>query len=227
MCIDAGRARPASFFFASYRHVVNLWVLVYPYIMLLLKKHLVKLVRDGKKRQTLRFWTRPIVSVGQVSFTPGLGRMLITGVDVIDDMSELTDADALADGFNNLAELIAELRRIYPSIPPKGKKLYRIAFQWPIGEKPASAAPVAKTPESAHGKVKRPRRAQSQPGQSAHLHSGIDEAPKPDCAKTLPSRSNLRRRSAQLPSSAPSSRSPTAREMKQLRDWILNQREKR
>ncbi len=193
--------------------------------MLLLKKHLVKLVREGKKRQTLRFWTRPIVSVGQVSFTPGLGRMLITGVDIINDISELTDADAQADGFNNLAELIAELRRIYPSIPPEGKKLYRIAFQWPIGEKPALDATVANTSELAHGNVSRPRRRERPSGRPANWHPGNDDTPNADTMKTLPKRANARGRSAPRTSPAPLSRSPTAHEMTQLRDWILNRRE--
>lgn len=193
--------------------------------MLLLKKHLVKLVRDGKKRQTLRFWTRPIVSVGQVSFTPGLGRMLITGVDVIHDMSELTDADAQADGFNNLAELIAELQRIYPNIPPEGKKLYRIAFQWPVGEKPTPAAPVVNTSRSVPANRKPPHGRLSQAVRPVHSHPGVGGVPNLDGKKTLSRRATPGRRSTEVPSPVPSSRSPTAREMAQLRDWILNRRE--
>lgn len=168
--------------------------------MLLLKKHLVKLVRDGKKRQTLRFWTRPIVTVGQVSFTPGLGRMLITGVEVIHDMNELTDADALADGFNNLAELMAELRRIYPRIPPVGKKLYRIAFEWPVPDKHPLAASSVVAPGI---------RKKEQP--STHQPSSRP------CADTTGDRLKHARKSK-------TARSPTAVEMTQLRDWILNQR---
>ena len=99
--------------------------------MLLLKKHLVELVRSGKKRQTIRYWTRPIVSPGQISFTPGLGKMKILSVEELTGYQELTLEDALADGFTSLPELLAELKRNYPQIPP-GKRLYRVVFQWPV-----------------------------------------------------------------------------------------------
>ena len=65
--------------------------------MLLLKRHLVALVRAGKKRQTIRLWSRPLLRTGQISFTPGLGKMLITAVDQLESLKDLTEADALAD----------------------------------------------------------------------------------------------------------------------------------
>ncbi|MGC8623696.1 MAG: ASCH domain-containing protein [Phycisphaerae bacterium] len=99
--------------------------------MLLLKKHLVALVRAGKKRQTIRYWTRPIVFPGQISFTPGLGKMKILRVEELPGYQALTLDDALADGFTSLAELLAELQRNYPQVPP-GKRLYRVVFQWPV-----------------------------------------------------------------------------------------------
>ncbi len=117
--------------------------LVYLFLMLLLKKHLVDLVRAGKKRQTLRFWTRPIVRVGQISYTPGLGRLRITAITVINDLNDLTEVDAQADGFSDLAALLAELHQIYPIIPPPGKTLYRIEFQWPA--EPERAESTAET----------------------------------------------------------------------------------
>ncbi len=119
-------------------------------LMLLLKKHLVQLVREGKKRQTIRVWSRPVVCAGQISYTPGLGKMLITRVDEITGFDELTDADAVADGFSNKSELLAELKRHYPHIPP-GKRLFRIMFQWPLAvvdsDKPA-LQPVARMEKS-------------------------------------------------------------------------------
>jgi hypothetical protein len=109
--------------------------------MLLLKKHLVELVRAGKKRQTIRYWTRPIVHAGQISFTPGLGKMKILRVDELAGYQSLTLNDANDDGFDTLDELLAELKRNYPQVPP-GKRLYRVVFQWPL-EAPAqqTAAP--------------------------------------------------------------------------------------
>jgi hypothetical protein len=114
--------------------------------MLLLKKHLVALVRAGKKRQTIRVWSRPIVRAGQVSYTPGLGKMLILRVDELDNFDVLTEADAKADGFANRAALMAELGKIYGSKVPVGKRCYRIHFQWPVGAaQPASGAPAPVT----------------------------------------------------------------------------------
>ncbi len=99
--------------------------------MLLLKKHLVDLVRAGKKRQTIRYWNRPIVFPGQISFTPGLGKMKILRVEELAGYESLTANDARDDGFDTLEELLAELRRNYPEVPP-GKRLYRVVFQWPV-----------------------------------------------------------------------------------------------
>lgn len=122
--------------------------------MLLLKKHLVDLVRAGKKRQTIRFWSRPVVRVGQISFTPGLGKMLITKVEQLAGIEQLTQTDALADGFASRAELLAELKRHYPTVPP-GKRLFRVVFEWPLqtaGPKsgsvaqPSSVPPVSNAP---------------------------------------------------------------------------------
>ncbi len=127
--------------------------------MLLLKKHLVELVRQGRKRQTIRFWSRPIVFAGQISYTPGLGKMKILSVEVVDGYAGLTEADAIADGFANRAELLAELERTYGP-PPEGKTLYRVRFDWPVDDgddatkkttKPTAAAtgPAARAPRKA------------------------------------------------------------------------------
>ncbi|MGC8540967.1 MAG: ASCH domain-containing protein [Phycisphaerae bacterium] len=110
--------------------------------MLLLKKHLVELVRAGKKRQTIRYWTRPIVFAGQISFTPGLGKMKILRVDELAGYESLTLNDARDDGFDTLEELLAELKRNYPEVPP-GKRLYRVVFQWPMELPKAAPSPTA------------------------------------------------------------------------------------
>src|SRR3954462_8724112 len=99
--------------------------------MLLLKKHLVALVRAGKKRQTIRLWTRANLRAGQISYTPGLGKMKITAIDQLASLSDLTEADAKADGFDSLGELLAEIRRIYGKSIPKDRKVFRIKFDWP------------------------------------------------------------------------------------------------
>src|SRR5438874_1869002 len=100
--------------------------------MLLLKRHLVELVRLGKKRQTIRLWSRPLLRAGQISYTPGLGKMKITAVDKLPSLAALTPADALADGFPSLPALLAEIHRIYGPTPPPNRHVYRIQFSWPI-----------------------------------------------------------------------------------------------
>ncbi|MGC8559548.1 MAG: ASCH domain-containing protein [Phycisphaerae bacterium] len=182
----------------------------------MLKKHLVDLVRDGKKRQTLRFWTRPIVSEGQVSYTPGLGRMLIKRIDLIRDISELTEIDAQADGFRDLPELLAELHRIYPVIPPVGKKLYRIIFEWPV---PDSHAKLRKSTgphrRSGNEKSRRAQRDKQTAMKAANSDGKIrkrsGKATGGQASKEFKAEEN-----AALP------RPPTRTEMFQLRDWILN-----
>jgi hypothetical protein len=115
--------------------------------MLLLKKHLVALVRAGKKTQTIRVWSRPIVRAGQLSYTPGLGKMLIVRIDELANFSVLTEADAHADGFPDRAALLAELEKIYGAKIPAGKHCYRIHFQWPVQENGAARTQSAEAPQ--------------------------------------------------------------------------------
>ena len=63
--------------------------------MLLLKRHLIDLVRAGKKRQTIRLWKSRRLRPGQISFTPGLGKMRITAVDTLEHIAD--DAGALRE----------------------------------------------------------------------------------------------------------------------------------
>ena len=184
---------------------------VYPDSVLLLKKHLVDLVREGKKRQTLRFWTRPIVSEGKVSYTPGLGRMLIKRIDLIRDISELTETDAQADGFRDLPELLAELHRIYPVIPPAGKKLYRIIFEWPVPDNHVKL-PKSTGPHRRSGN-ERPRRApRDKP--TARISDNCAENIR-KCA--LSANDKLTSEEVDAENSSASERLPTRTEMLQLR----------
>jgi len=100
--------------------------------MLLFKRHLVELIRRGQKRQTVRLWSRPLLQKGQISYTPGLGKMKITAVDLLPSLAALTEADAIADGFPSLATLLAEIHKIYGKPLPPNRQLYRIRFSWPI-----------------------------------------------------------------------------------------------
>ncbi|NNM85789.1 MAG: ASCH domain-containing protein [Phycisphaerales bacterium] len=149
--------------------------------MLLLKKHLVDLVKAGKKRQTIRFWSHAIVKPGQVSFTPGLGRMKILSIEELSGLHALDEADAQADGFESLAELLAELKRNYPVVPP-GKRLFRIKFQWPIVQE-LSPARLAKAKPSA---TIRPKARKKTPGHVAASTPALNNSPADELPERLP-----------------------------------------
>ncbi len=169
--------------------------------MLLLKRHLVLLVRQGLKRQTLRLWTRALVRVGQLSYTPGLGRMKILAVDLLPALDSLTEEDARADGFKSLRELRAELRKIYgPASKPavKIRQLFRIKFEWPVdaaGEKLVLPAPIEPAPEG--GRVRK-----------SVLRKSTLHGP---ASRIAPARPKSRRRTAM-----------TATQRRKLRDFILH-----
>ncbi len=170
--------------------------------MLLLKKHLVALVRAGKKRQTIRLWDRPHVRVGQISYTPGLGKLKITGLEELPHLDALTPADAIADGFATLSELLSEIHQSYPVIPP-GKRLFRVTFEWPW---PPTADPI--TPETLL------------PPQSA--------PPRTSAAKRRPS---LARNSAgpgstpAVTANPPTRLTATAAQRAAVKSWVLSQME--
>jgi hypothetical protein len=73
--------------------------------------------------------------------------MLITHVDQLASLKDLTEADAIADGFPDLKSLMAEIRRIYGAAIPKDRTVYRIRFQWPFdGAAPKHEATKTRNP---------------------------------------------------------------------------------
>ncbi len=100
-----------------------------------MKKVFFDAIRGGGKRTTLRFWRNPMVRAGEVHTVPGLGKVRIDDVREV-ALSELSDADAAADGFGSVAELLAALKRMYPSLgadPAAGceRRLYAVHFTFP------------------------------------------------------------------------------------------------
>ncbi len=91
--------------------------------MLLFKKKFLDAILSGEKTQTLR--KRVGVRTGQRSYVPGAGYIQIDGVEKV-FLAELTDADAVPDGFPDLAALKTELQKLYGEhLPPH---FYRIRF---------------------------------------------------------------------------------------------------
>jgi hypothetical protein len=61
--------------------------------------------------------------------------MKITAIDELPGLKALTEADAIADGFDSLAALRAEIQKIYGNASQIGTRtLYRIKFEWPIDD---------------------------------------------------------------------------------------------
>jgi len=97
--------------------------------MLLFKKKFFEAITTGAKRQTVRVWPKRRMRAGQVEFIPGLGRVLITGFEPVRP-ADLTEEDALLDGFPSRSALLAELAALYgerlESVP-----CFRIRFTYP------------------------------------------------------------------------------------------------
>jgi hypothetical protein len=96
---------------------------------LLFKKCFVEPIRSGRKSTTLRRWASPRVVAGERCFSRGVGWLMIDSVEPIDSLDSLTDADARADGFDDLRQMKEALRRIYPDTEGDGRSWFRVAFR--------------------------------------------------------------------------------------------------
>lgn len=98
--------------------------------MILLKKKFLELVASGVKRQTVRVWPKRRLKAGQLEFVPGLGRIRITAFESVHP-ADLTEEDAVLDGFASREALLAELVALYgerlDSVP-----CFRIRFEYPV-----------------------------------------------------------------------------------------------
>lgn len=93
--------------------------------MLLFKKKFLDAIRRGEKTQTLRLWKYRRYRPGQRSFIPGIGSIMIDQVDEV-TWDELTETDALLDGFSSLESLRQEIEQIYGL--SADKKMFRVRF---------------------------------------------------------------------------------------------------
>jgi hypothetical protein len=95
--------------------------------MLLFKKKFLDAIRSGEKTQSIRLWKHRMMRAGQKSYIPGVGRIDILHVEEV-AVDELTDADAMPDGFPSAASLQEELRTIYGEKLSAGYKAFRVVF---------------------------------------------------------------------------------------------------
>ncbi|HEY2760968.1 MAG TPA: ASCH domain-containing protein [Pirellulales bacterium] len=95
--------------------------------MLLFKKKFLEAIRARSKTQTVRLWKWRKMKPGQRSYIPGAGYIQIDTVDEV-ALAELTDDDAVLDGFPSAAALRQEIEQLYPMQLVAGYKAFRIRF---------------------------------------------------------------------------------------------------
>ena len=95
--------------------------------MLLFKKKFLASILTGEKTQTIRVWKHRMMRSGQRSYIPGAGYIRVLEVDEV-ELAELTDADALPDGFADAAALRQEIDALYQKELAAGHRAYRVRF---------------------------------------------------------------------------------------------------
>lgn len=96
--------------------------------MLLFKKKFLPAIRAREKTQTIRLWSVCRMRSGQRSYIPGAGYIRVLSVDRV-EISALTDADAVPDGFTSAEALRHELSTLYADQLAAGHRAYRICFE--------------------------------------------------------------------------------------------------
>jgi hypothetical protein len=96
--------------------------------MLLFKKRFLDAIRAGSKTQTIRLWPYRRMRAGQRSYIPSVGYIEVTAVDEV-ALEQLTDADAVPDGFPTVDELRAEIARIYSDPANADQRAFRLVFR--------------------------------------------------------------------------------------------------
>lgn len=95
--------------------------------MLLFKKKFLAVIRAGEKTQTVRLWPFARMRAGQRSYIPGVGYIGIDAVDAV-SLEELTQVDAIRDGFATPEDLRREIVTLYAEKLDRGYGAFRIAF---------------------------------------------------------------------------------------------------
>ena len=107
--------------------------------MLLFKAKFIEAIKSGKKTQTIRLRRYCRMKPGQRSYIPGVGYIAITSIERV-ELDQLTDADAVLDGFPTADALRAELCDLYGADMLARRKLYIIRFSvYPSSEQQAIA----------------------------------------------------------------------------------------
>jgi hypothetical protein len=94
---------------------------------ILFKRQFKDAIRRGTKTTTLRRWKSCRVRAGSRAYAPGIGWLKILSCEKI-DLKDLTAADARADGFKSLKELMKTLAQIYPNCATDGRHWFQVVF---------------------------------------------------------------------------------------------------
>ncbi len=100
---------------------------------ILFKKLFHRAILEGRKTTTLRRWKSCKLRAGDRLTAPGVGVLVVQKVEEI-EWESLTEADAVSDGFQTLADLNAMIRKIYPELGGDGKSWFRLKFKGPGAE---------------------------------------------------------------------------------------------
>ncbi len=95
--------------------------------MLLFKKKFLPAIRQGEKTQTIRLWKWRMMRAGQRSYIPGAGYIRIDQVEQV-RLEDLTDEDAIPDGFATADALRTEINEIYAEKIAAGYQTFRVVF---------------------------------------------------------------------------------------------------
>jgi hypothetical protein len=106
--------------------------------MLLFKKKYLDAIRAGTKTQTIRLWEHCRMRCSQRSYIPGAGYIRVTTVEPV-ALEDLTDDDAILDGFEAAESLTAELCTMYTAELAAGYQAYRVRFEVLSPEEQAEA----------------------------------------------------------------------------------------
>ncbi len=108
--------------------------------MLLFKKKFLPAIRSGEKTQTIRLWRWRMMKTGQRSYIPGIGYIHIDEVQEV-RLAELTDEDALPDGFPTADALRTELETLYGEKIAMGYSAFRVVFHILEGDEKKAPSP--------------------------------------------------------------------------------------
>jgi hypothetical protein len=95
--------------------------------MLLFKKKFLPAILRGEKTQTIRLWKWRMMRAGQRSYIPGAGYIRIDQVEQV-RLEDLTDEDAIPDGFATADALRTEINEIYAEKVAAGYQAFRVVF---------------------------------------------------------------------------------------------------